>query len=450
MVQRQRGGDVDDEEEEEETDDMEEDDDDDEEDDDDVEQKKPLAGVASVADLNGFSSPSTSSASDPTAKIPNPNGTPSPVPVGANPSLNGPTSSASAPAAAATPVQAAVAPPDRKRPRPDPGSVPVPVPVLVPAASASALALALAEEKKPLAVLEDSRRLFQRLFTDEDEIAILQGFLDFTSQRSAATSHHAHHHDTGPFYDQIRTRLQLDFNKNQLVEKLRRLKKKYRNIVNKMGSGKDYAFKSPHDHATFDLSRKIWGSNLYSRGAGACPDDDEDDDPTPHPQIGGNGDCGGVGPAASMMTSSDRRRSRRRGRRRSLVAAAAAAEALLMTPEAPVEVKVAESHMPTAMASVPNVIEETVRSCLSPLFKEMLCYAVGGPIGPGAASAGGFAGLGLSPLSLNAGSNPGNAPNAAALDDKWRKQQILELEVYSKRLELVQEQIKLMLEELRK
>ncbi|CAI0384207.1 unnamed protein product [Linum tenue] len=34
-------------------------------------------------------------------------------------------------------------------------------------------------------------------------------------------------------------------------------------------------------------------------------------------------------------------------------------------------------------------------------------------------------------------------------DEKWRKQQILELEVYSKRLELVQDQIRSQLEELR-
>uniref|UniRef100_A0A5B6ZNW2 Glabrous enhancer-binding protein-like DBD domain-containing protein n=1 Tax=Davidia involucrata TaxID=16924 RepID=A0A5B6ZNW2_DAVIN len=35
------------------------------------------------------------------------------------------------------------------------------------------------EEKKPLA-LDESRRLFQRLWTDEDEIELLQGFLDYT------------------------------------------------------------------------------------------------------------------------------------------------------------------------------------------------------------------------------------------------------------------------------
>jgi hypothetical protein len=35
------------------------------------------------------------------------------------------------------------------------------------------------------------------------------------------------------------------------------------------------------------------------------------------------------------------------------------------------------------------------------------------------------------------------------MDEKWRKQHILELEVYSKRLELVQDQIRAQLNELR-
>ncbi|KAL2504638.1 Uncharacterized protein Adt_20259 [Abeliophyllum distichum] len=39
------------------------------------------------------------------------------------------------------------------------------------------------------------------------------------------------------FYDQIKDKLQLDFNKNQLVEKLRVLKKKYRNIIIKSVNG---------------------------------------------------------------------------------------------------------------------------------------------------------------------------------------------------------------------
>ncbi|KAL5180768.1 putative transcription factor [Glycine soja] len=55
--------------------------------------------------------------------------------------------------------------------------------------------------------------------------------------------------------DQIKSKLQLNFNKNQLVEKIRRLKKKYRNILNKICSDKEFSFKSAHDQATFEISR---------------------------------------------------------------------------------------------------------------------------------------------------------------------------------------------------
>ncbi|CAH2055076.1 unnamed protein product [Thlaspi arvense] len=84
--------------------------------------------------------------------------------------------------------------------------------------------------------IDDSRRLFQRLWTDEDEIELLRGFLDYITSHRGSSSHPP---DTAPFYEQIKSKLQLDFNKNQLVEKLRRLKKKYRNVMSKISSGKE-------------------------------------------------------------------------------------------------------------------------------------------------------------------------------------------------------------------
>ncbi|XP_038988617.1 uncharacterized protein LOC120112801 [Phoenix dactylifera] len=126
------------------------------------------------------------------------------------------------------------------------------------------------EERKPLAVAYDeSRRIFQKLWTDADEITILQGFLEFTSQRG--TTHANYQHDTGPFYDQIKSRLQLEFNKNQLVEKLRRLKKKYRNMVSRIAAGKEFVFKSPHDKATFEIASKIWSPSFKkTRNRDSC------------------------------------------------------------------------------------------------------------------------------------------------------------------------------------
>ena len=58
--------------------------------------------------------------------------------------------------------------------------------------------------------------------------------------------------------------------------------------------------------------------------------------------------------------------------------------------------------------------------------------------------------MALNAVPLNfSGSNVLGGNGGEVMDEKWRKQHILELEVYSKRLELVQDQIKLSLEELR-
>ncbi|WMV11803.1 hypothetical protein MTR67_005188 [Solanum verrucosum] len=77
---------------------------------------------------------------------------------------------------------------------------------------------ALIAEQKPSAAFDESRKLFQRLWTDEDEIELLRGFLEYTTQRGQNTSSQQHHYDTTAFYKQIKSKFQLDFNKNQLVE----------------------------------------------------------------------------------------------------------------------------------------------------------------------------------------------------------------------------------------
>ncbi|KDP23626.1 hypothetical protein JCGZ_23459 [Jatropha curcas] len=291
------------------------------------------------------------------------------------------------------------------------------------------------EEKKPQPQqIDESRRLFQRLWTDEDEIELLQGFLDYTTQRGT------NHHDTALFYDQIKSKLQLDFNKNQLVEKLRRLKKKYRNVLTKISSGKDFSFKSPHDQATFEISRKIW-SATGKIGVEDGNLDDEDGNPNPNLPNFNDGEI-------KIEDQKSTPRSRKRSRPRPSTAAAAAAAS----------VKVEDKRLPneafvtnvdnnntnniihnTNNVNVSSLIEETMRSCLSPLFKELMSnLMVAGPC-----SGRGIGGLAMNAMPLSFGGGE------MMMDEKWRKQQILELEVYSKRLELVQDQIRSQLEELR-
>ncbi|CAN1245318.1 Probable transcription factor At5g28040 [Linum grandiflorum] len=289
--------------------------------------------------------------------------------------------------------------------------------------------------------MDKSRQLFQRLWTDEDEIELLQGFYEYSSQRGGGS-----HHDTALFYDQIRSKLQLDFNKNQLVEKLRRLKKKYRNVVSKIESGKDFSFKSSHDQVTFEISRKIWSST----GKLASVEDGNLDEEEGNPNLNSNSNHAGMEIKVEDHKSTPR--SRKRPRPRSL----ATPLPLNSYGGGNIGVKMEDKRFQNdALGSntevnngtthsnlnVPGLIEETVKSCLSPLFKELLNNNT-------TLSGSGIGGRGIGGLAMNAMPLSFGGVDMMA-DEKWRKQQILELEVYSKRLELVQDQVRSQLEDLR-
>ncbi|KAG6525710.1 probable transcription factor At3g04930 [Zingiber officinale] len=262
---------------------------------------------------------------------------------------------------------------------------------------------------------ETTRRGFQKLWTDADEIAVLQGFWDFTSRRGTARADYQH--DTGPFYDEIRGRLCFDFSRSQLVEKLRRLKKKYRSTAGRMAADKRFAFRSPHEEATFEIARKIWNP-VFKRVRDAQSGDLD------------HGDALKEGSLDSDPDFNPRPRGRLKKGKETETAGALPAKMV----EAEAASVVAPPNMPNL-----DIVEQTLRSCLSPLFNEILCST----------------GIGitisntppLNPKPLN--SRAAAAPAPAPAGDRWKHHQILELEVYLKRLELVHEYIKLKLEELK-
>ncbi|CAL9133329.1 unnamed protein product [Musa textilis] len=374
--------------------------------------------LEAVSDLNP-SAPSHDAA--------NPNPNPNPSPTFSDPSAAAPPQNGAIPVQV-LPVAPASAPSfDAALFTPSSTSIHVPAPV----SSAS-------EERRSLSVVafDDSRRLFQRLWTDEEEIKILQEFFEFTSRRG--TTFASHQYDTGPFYEEIKKQFQFEFTKNQLIEKLRRLKKKYRNCVGRMRSvGKDFAFKSAHERAIYDIARKIWSASTKR-------DYESDDEDLNTPSNTISNEIITV-PINDGSLSCDRKMSRSRRRlRRRMAEEAAATDAAAAVGGIVVDNSSTVLHTPLALESgIPDIIKETVKNCLSPLFKELINSAAGGMLGPGLNS--GASPLNLLPLSLGGGSS---AAPGIAVDDKWRKQQILELEVYLKRIELVREHINSTLEEL--
>ncbi|XP_011030341.1 PREDICTED: mediator-associated protein 1-like [Populus euphratica] len=108
------------------------------------------------------------------------------------------------------------------------------------------------EPEKP----EDSKKqLFQRLWTEDDEIALLRGIIDFTAKKGCDPSK-----DMNAFYDFIKKSLHFDVSMTQLKDKISRLKKKFENHV-KGKKGENKTFSKPHDQKGFDLSKSIWGSD---------------------------------------------------------------------------------------------------------------------------------------------------------------------------------------------
>ncbi|KAJ0076105.1 hypothetical protein Patl1_35072 [Pistacia atlantica] len=111
-------------------------------------------------------------------------------------------------------------------------------------------------QKKPG---EDTKKLqpFQRVWSDEDEIVVLKGLIDFTTKKGMDPSQ-----DMNAFRDFIKKSLHVEFTRIQVKEKIRRLKKKYENNLGK--KGEDTTFSKLHEQETYDLSRKLWGNGNTS------------------------------------------------------------------------------------------------------------------------------------------------------------------------------------------
>ncbi|KAI5656873.1 hypothetical protein M9H77_25666 [Catharanthus roseus] len=101
---------------------------------------------------------------------------------------------------------------------------------------------------------DDSKKLFQRLWSEDDEIAILQGMIDYQAKKKADPVA-----DLNAFLEFIKKSLHIDVSRTQLQDKIRRLKKKYENNASKGKKGKEKVFSKAHEQMSYELSKKIWG-----------------------------------------------------------------------------------------------------------------------------------------------------------------------------------------------
>lgn len=98
---------------------------------------------------------------------------------------------------------------------------------------------------------DEKRSGINRLWSEEDEIVILQGMIDYQLANEEDP-----YSDLEAFYEFVKDSLHVSVSMKQLSDKIRRLKKKY--LVN-AEKGDDVVFVKPHEDKSFELSKKIWG-----------------------------------------------------------------------------------------------------------------------------------------------------------------------------------------------
>ncbi|XP_071689946.1 GLABROUS1 enhancer-binding protein-like [Rutidosis leptorrhynchoides] len=133
----------------------------------------------------------------------------------------------------------------------------------VPAKRAAPVIEKEAKKAKSNAVTDDDskKQLFQRLWSEDDEIAILQGMIDYKNENGESPVN-----DMGAFHEYIKKSLHVDVSRAQLVDKVRRLKKKYVNNASREKSsreknGKDRSFSKSHEQKGYELSKLVWGGS---------------------------------------------------------------------------------------------------------------------------------------------------------------------------------------------
>ncbi|KAE8703357.1 RmlC-like cupins superfamily protein [Hibiscus syriacus] len=110
------------------------------------------------------------------------------------------------------------------------------------------------EEEVKKAGEDEKKQLFQRLFSDDDEIAVLKGLLDILAIKEVDPFA-----DTHAFHDFVKDSIHADVSRAQLMYKVRRLRKKFENNARRSKDGEDRTFSKPHEQQVFELSKKIWG-----------------------------------------------------------------------------------------------------------------------------------------------------------------------------------------------
>ncbi|ERN19482.1 hypothetical protein AMTRI_Chr09g22220 [Amborella trichopoda] len=241
------------------------------------------------------------------------------------------------------------------------------------------------------------KQIFQRIWKVGEEIDLLKGFLDYSKKHPKGRQDHA------AIYEFVQKWLNSESNKSQsqVVEKLRRVRKKFKTTFAREEAGKEVNFKTPEEQDAYELSKKIWGDENSKEEA----EFEENDSQKPKP---------------SPVSNAKRR----------LLSKAKAVK------KENVQNHVVGGEVPELKDPGSTLVSEWIQSGPSPHNPGFV---------PGFGGLGFVGGEGLAKRVLGSMEKS----KVQMLEEKWGRQQMLEMDVYLKRVELVHEQTKLMVETLK-
>ncbi|PIA54647.1 hypothetical protein AQUCO_00900897v1 [Aquilegia coerulea] len=117
------------------------------------------------------------------------------------------------------------------------------------------------EEKDTENKSGEEKKLFQRIFSEKDEIDVLNGLLEFKKKGNRITNS-----GLSEFFDFLKGSVHVGANLNQITNKVQRLHKKYRKNVKRAKPGGDPTISNPHGLKSYLLSKEIWGDQIFKDG----------------------------------------------------------------------------------------------------------------------------------------------------------------------------------------
>ncbi|NP_001144670.1 GLABROUS1 enhancer-binding protein-like [Zea mays] len=103
-----------------------------------------------------------------------------------------------------------------------------------------------------------------RLWSLHDEIVILRGLATYRAKRGVLPGST---YDISKLHGRIRSELSVKVTTTQLGDKVRRLKQKYNLLASRGKSGRDPDLPSQHEQSVYEIGKKVWGGSANGGGS---------------------------------------------------------------------------------------------------------------------------------------------------------------------------------------